>query len=139
MSAQRWRLLHQMPRTPRPPEAILDLARALGRMAVAQEVRETAEAQPQIAELRGAFGLEDDFPAWKRKAEGVMKAFYKHVPDWGSMPLKDRLRLVTAAVRELGRTASYKQLVLRAGELALLEAPARPGRPRSKGARRAER
>lgn len=112
------------------PEALQPLVRALASMMVAQEARETAEAASHEAELRKALGLDDDFPAWKRRAEGVMKAYYKHVPHWGSMPLKDRLRLVTVAVRELGRRASFKRLALRAGELALLEAPARPGRMR---------
>jgi hypothetical protein len=116
------------------PEALQPLIRALAGMMVAQEAKETAEAAPLEAELRSAFGLDDDFPAWKRTAEGVMKAYYKHVPHWSSMPLKDRLRLVTAAVRELGRTASYKRLALRAGELALLEVPPRPSRMRGQNA-----
>jgi hypothetical protein len=118
--------------------ALEDLVRALARMAVAQEAEETTEAAPQIAELRTVLGFDDDFTAWKRKVEVLMKAFYKHVPHWGSMPLKDRLRFVTAAVRELGRTASYKSVVLRAGELALAETPPPPHRPRRR-ARRLDR
>ena len=56
------------------PEALQPLIRALASMMVAQEARETADARPHEAELRSAFGLDDDFPAWKRKAEGMMKA-----------------------------------------------------------------
>lgn len=121
------------------PEALQPLIRALASMMVAQEARETAEAVPYQAELRSAFGLDDDFAAWKRKGEGVMKADYKHVPHWGSMPLKDGLRLVTVAVRELGRTASYKRLAIRAGELALLQAPARPSRSQPRKERTVKR
>ncbi len=114
-----------MAKTPTLPPALQDVVRALARMAVAQEARETSEATVELADLRTALGLEEDFPGWKRTAEGLMRAFYKHVPHWSSMPLKDRLRLVAAATRELGRAASYKQIALRAGAMALSDAPAR--------------
>lgn len=59
-----------------------------------------------------------------------MKAFYKHVPHWGSMPLKVRVRLVIAAVQELGRNACYRRVALRAAELAELELKASAPRRR---------
>ncbi len=111
-----------MPATSKLDPALLDLVKALAQMAVAQEATETEEARPQLAQLRAAFRLDDDPLNWKRKVEGLMKAFYKHVPHWGDIRLKDRVRLLVLAVGELGQTAPYKRLALRAGELALAEA-----------------
>lgn len=101
--------------------ALSRVIRALVRLAIEDQGREAAEAASEIAALRAALGLENDFPAWKRKAEGLMKAFYRHVPKWGSMPLKVRLRLVTSAVQELGANASHRRVAIRAAELAELE------------------
>jgi hypothetical protein len=98
--------------------ALLPLIEALARMAVVQEARETAEAAEEIAILRSALGLEDDFPGWKRRAEALMKAFYDLAPEGTSRPLKDNLQLVTTAVRELGPRASCRSLAIRAAELA---------------------
>jgi hypothetical protein len=97
--------------------ALVPLIEALARMAVAQEARETAEATEEIAILRSTLGLENDFPGWKRRAEALMKAYYKRVPEGSSRPLKDNLRLVITAVRELGPRASCQRLAIRAGEL----------------------
>lgn len=96
---------------------IVAVVEALARVIVAQQLREEREAAEDLVELRAALGLEEDFPAWKRKAEGLMKAFYANVPRSLDLPLKVRLRTVAAAVRELGRTASYRRVALRAGEL----------------------
>jgi hypothetical protein len=78
-------------------------------------------------------GVEDDPAAWKRKAEGLMKAFYANVPRCLELPLKVRLRMVAAAVRELGHTASFRRVSLRTGELfeqelALVDASRSPAR-----------
>ena len=110
--------------------ALLPLIRALARYMVEKDAQEEAEAAPDLAELRSILGLDHDFPNWKRKAEGLMKAFYKHVPHWTSMPLKARVRLVIAAVQELGRNASYRRVALRAAELAELELKASSPRRR---------
>jgi hypothetical protein len=109
-----------MPKNPKTPvdPALLPLINALARLAVADQERETTEAAPEIAELRSVLELEGDFSAWKRRSEGLMKEFYRRVPLWSSMPLKERLRLVTAAVRHLGRDATDRRIVTWASKLA---------------------
>lgn len=111
---------------------LLPLINALARLAFERQKRETEEAVVEITTLRLALRLEDDFPNWKRKAEGLMKAFYNHVPESISIPLKVRLRLVTEAVCELGPNASYRRIAIRAAELAELKTTKAPrrGQPR---------
>lgn len=119
---------------------LVAVIQALARVMVEQQLREEREAAGDLADLRAALGVEDDPAAWKRKAEGLMKAFYANVPRNLDLPLKVRVRIVAAAVRELGRTASYRRVSLRAGELfdeelTLVDAskpPARRGRRTSR-------
>ncbi len=96
---------------------LLAVVEALARLMVERELREEREAVEELGELRAALGVEDDFPAWKRKVEGLMKAFYANVPRSLDLPLKVRLSTLATAVRELGRAASYRRLSLRAGDL----------------------
>jgi hypothetical protein len=109
---------------------VLRLVEALARVAVNDQRREEAEAQSDLAELRSTLGLEDDFPAWKRTVEALMAAFYDRVPRWGDMPLRGRVRLLTTAVRELGRNAPISLIVGRADELVDLEIVAVPPKRR---------
>jgi hypothetical protein len=93
---------------------------------VSKQQREEADARSQIAELRSALELDNDFPAWKRMVEGLMEAFYDRVSHWHEIPLKGRLRLVTAAVREVGRDAPVARIAAKAAELAVSERVAPP-------------
>lgn len=121
-----------MPARPKPSvdPALVPLIRALVRLALEDEERETADAAAEIAALRSTLGLEDDVAAWTRTANGLMAAFYRQVPQRPTLPLKARLRLVTAAVQELGANASYRRVAQRAGELAALEPEPPPRRRR---------
>jgi len=109
------------------PELIA-LAQALARSMVAQQQREEVEAATAISELRSILGLENDFTAWKRRVEGLMRAFYKFVPHALSVSLLERIQGVTTAVRELGIKASGKRIALRAGELTIKSTSVRAAR-----------
>jgi hypothetical protein len=100
---------------------LVPLIEALARVMVKDQQREMAQAAPEIAALRSALGLEDDFQAWKQKAEQLMEAFYEQVSRWSELSLAARLRLMTAAVEELGRQASVARIAAKASQLAELE------------------
>lgn len=97
--------------------ALLPLIKALASLAVSKERRETAEARSEILALRLELGLENDEPAWKARAEQLMEAFYDQVPDWASRQLRDRIRAVAAAVRDLGAQAAAQSIAFEAGRI----------------------
>uniref|UniRef100_B0T6J2 Uncharacterized protein n=1 Tax=Caulobacter sp. (strain K31) TaxID=366602 RepID=B0T6J2_CAUSK len=116
--------------TPPIDAALLPIINALARVVVAEQQRDMDGATAEIAELRGALNLQNDFPAWKLRVEGLMQAFYDHVPHWHAIPFKSRLRLMTAAVREVGCDALTSCIAIKASELAEVHRPLPPRRRR---------
>jgi len=106
---------------------------ALARLAVAEELREEAEAAPQIARLRTVLGLGGDSEGWARRAGGLMKVYYRQAPDALKITLAQRLDGLILAIEALGPRASYRRLALRAVELTAWPKPA----PTPGGRRRA--
>lgn len=90
---------------------------ALARAAVAEELRQEAEAAPQVARLRAALGLKRDPEGWARRAGGLMKVYYRLAPDALKITLAQRLDGLILAIAALGPRASYRRLVLRAVEV----------------------
>ncbi|MBQ1562078.1 hypothetical protein [Caulobacter sp.] len=118
--------------------ALLRIVEALAQSDARRDFQENEEAAEESAALRSALNLEEDYPAWKARAEALMQAFYERVDFWNEFPLKARVRFVRRAVEENGPAASNDAIIDHAAELASREHAARTA-PKPRHGRRPKR
>lgn len=105
--------------------ALLRIVEALARSDAQRDFQESEEAAEESAALRSALNLEENYPAWKARAEALMQAFYERVDFSNEFPLKARVRFVRRAVEEVGPDVSNEAIIGHAAQLASRELAAR--------------